>query len=67
MNNEKLMEAAQLIVEAMLDGEEWSEVMRTTFVQLARKAADATDTQMDDNAVEWLIAKLDLDVPVPDE
>ena len=67
MNIERLKEAARQVVMAALDGEEWDDLAREVFVRLARRAAAATTTTFDDKAVEYLIRKLDLDEPAPDD
>ena len=67
MNIEKLREAARQVVIAALEGDDWDELAREIFVTLARRAAASTSTQFDDKAIEYLIRKLDLDEPAPDD
>ncbi len=67
MNIEKLREAARQVVIAALEGDDWDELAREIFVTLARRAVATTETKFDDKALNWLINKLDIDEPVPDD
>lgn len=58
MNVEALKLAAMEIVRTILEDEEWDDAAGQLFLMLARKAADATETEFDDKAVEYLARKL---------
>ena len=58
MNIDVIKAAAMDIVKTILEDEEWDDATGQLLLMLARKAADATDTQIDDKLVEYLANKL---------